>query len=196
MADLVMSGFIERDYIWGIKQKSNPKLSYYRLSDNYLRFYLKYIEPNSVQIQRGHFNSKALSTLPAFDSIMALQFENLVLKNGGLVIRKLNISVEDVAKDGSYFQRPQPSTEIRGCQVDYMIQLKTNMLYACEIKFSLNEIGVDVVSKMQEKLKSLVKPRGFAVVPILIHVNGTSDSVKNSNYFHNIIDFGEMMKTQ
>lgn len=196
MSDLILSGFIERDYIWGIKQKSNPKLSYYRLSDNYLRFYLKYIEPNSVQIQRGHFNSKALSTLPAFDSIMALQFENLVLKNGGLVIRKLNISVEDVAKDGSYFQRPQPSTEIRGCQVDYMIQLKTNMLYACEIKFSLNEIGVDVVSKMQEKLKSLVKPRGFAVVPILIHVNGTSDSVKNSNYFHNIIDFGEMMKTQ
>ena len=194
MTDLIMSGFIKRDYVWSIKQKSHPKLSYYRLSDNYLRFYLKYIEPNSSQIKSGHFNNKALSTLPAFDSIMALQFENLVLKNGGLIIKKLNAGFEDVVKDGSYFQRPQPSAAIKGCQIDYMIQLKTNMLFACEIKFSLNEIGIEVVSKMQEKLKNLVKPRGFAIVPILIHVNGVNDSVINSNYFHNIIDFGEMMK--
>ena len=193
MLDLVKSGFIKRDPIWTIKSSVKPKLGYYRLSDNYLRFYLKYIEPNSDRVEKGQFNDLALSMLPGFDTIMGLQFENLVLSNGNLIIQKLNIKLEDVVRDGTYDQRPQPSTGIRGCQIDCMIQHKSNILYACEVKFSLNEVSISVVSEMQEKLSKLVKPRGFAVIPVLIHVNGVSDSVINSDYFR-IIDFGGMMK--
>jgi len=158
-----------------------------------LRFYLKYIEPNRAQIEKGKFNDLAISMLPGFEAIMGLQFENLVLSNGNLIIQKLNIKLEDVVNDGTYDQIPQQSTGRKGCQIDYMIQHKSNILYACEVKFSVNEVGISVVSEMQEKLNKLSKPRGFAAIPVLIHVNGVSNSVINSDYFR-VVDFGEMMK--
>ena len=191
MADLVMSGFFKRDYVWNIISKTKPRLSYYRLSDNYLRFYLKYIEPNKKEIENSNFNNVALSTLPAFDSIMGLQFENLVLANRKAIIKKLNISMEDVASDHPYFQRPQLRS--KGCQIDYLIKLKSNILYVCEIKFSRNEVGIGVVNEVQEKIRRLIKPKGYNVIPVLIHINGIGDSVLDSGYFR-IVDFGEIMQ--
>jgi hypothetical protein len=46
LAELTESGFIARDYTWSFEKKSKSKISRYRLSDNYLRFYLKYIQSN------------------------------------------------------------------------------------------------------------------------------------------------------
>src|SRR5262249_40857300 len=43
--DLTVSGFISQDYAWSLKDGQGLNLSTYRLSDNYLRFYLKYIAP-------------------------------------------------------------------------------------------------------------------------------------------------------
>lgn len=190
LSDLVQSGFIKRDYVWKVKNSRESKLSYYRLSDNYLRFYLKYISPNKGRIESGHFNDKALSTLPAFDSIMGLQFENLVLRSRNLIFQKLHIDSVDVINDNPYFQRPQQ--RIKGCQIDYLIQLKSNILYACEIKFSRQKVGAEVISQMKQKLDKFVLPRGFAIIPVLIHVNGISDNVRDSDYFR-AIDFGEIL---
>jgi len=41
--ELVKAGFVKRDFIWDLKNGQQRKISRYRLSDNYLRFYLKYI---------------------------------------------------------------------------------------------------------------------------------------------------------
>jgi AAA+ ATPase superfamily predicted ATPase len=48
--DLMQSGFITRDYTWSIKSGKPLRLSHFRLSDNYLRFYLKFIKPNAYKI--------------------------------------------------------------------------------------------------------------------------------------------------
>ena len=74
MDDLVTAGFISRDFTWHLKTGSRCKLSHYRLKDNYLRFYLKYIEPNKKKIEK-----QELKLLPQWQSAMGLQFENLVL---------------------------------------------------------------------------------------------------------------------
>ena len=50
MEDLVTAGFVSRDFTWHLKTGLDSKLSHYRLKDNYLRFYLKYIEPNKKKI--------------------------------------------------------------------------------------------------------------------------------------------------
>jgi len=55
--ELVVSGFIDRDYTWHIKTGNISKLSKYRLSDNYLRFYLKYIKPNIQKIRNDQFKN-------------------------------------------------------------------------------------------------------------------------------------------
>lgn len=189
--DLIESGFISRDYTWSVKSGKSSKLSHYRLSDNYLRFYLKYILPNQDAIIRGRFADQDLSSLPGWRSVMGLQFENLVLKNRKKIWEKLGIKPADIVADNPYFQRP--TTKNRGCQIDYLIQTRFNTLFACEIKFSTNPIKTEVIQEVEEKLSSLPIPKRFSVWPVLIHVDGVSEGLEESLYFSEIIDFSDLL---
>jgi len=189
--NLIKSGFVRRDYTWTIKDSKESALSHFRLSDNYLRFYLKYIEKNKHKIAGEHFENKSLTTLPALQTIMGLQFENLVLNNRDFIWKKLNIYPEDIVTDNPYFQRSR--LRIKGCQIDYLIQTKTNVLYACEVKFSKQEIKPDVLNEVKQKLNSFFLPKGFSIMPVLIHVNGVSEHIIDEQYFSHIINFSDIL---
>lgn len=188
--NLIKSGFISRDYTWKIKDGIQSTLSRYRLSDNYLRFYLKYIHKNQAKIINQHFNNTSLTVLPGWQSIMGLQFENLVLNNREFIWKKLNIYPEDIIVDNPYFQRQQ--IRANGCQIDYLIQTRMNILYACEIKFLKHPVSLGIMKSVQQKLTAFSLPRGFSILPVLIHVGGVDDSVIDESYFSHIIDFTEI----
>ena len=190
--DLVVSGFVSRDYSWHMNSRKISKLSKFRLSDNYIRFYLKYIEPNHHRISNNDFAFRSLSSLPGWDSIMGLQFENIVLKNKHLIKKELGVAQEDVVSDNPFSQ--SKTTKQRGCQVDYLVQTRFNTLYVCEVKFSQDQIGSAIIQEMREKMDRLVYPKGFSCRPVLIHVNGVTSSVVDSGFFSNIIDFGSFLK--
>ncbi len=189
--ELVKSGFLMRDFTWGLKTGKSSKLSHFRLSDNYLRFYLKYIGPNKDQIATGLYDEKTMSSLPGWDSIMGLQFENLVLNNCRFIWEKLNLSPNDIIAHGPYFQNK--TTKHSGCQIDYMIKTRFNTLIGCEVKFSKNEVPLDVVTTMQKKAEALALPSRYSFWPVLIHINGVSESITDSNYFSQIINFNELL---
>lgn len=190
--DLVKSSFITRDYTWDISSGKQSKLSCYRISDNYIRFYLKYIEPNKNSIEKNRFKNYSLASFPGWAIIMGFQFENLVLANRELIHALLSINPEDVVYDNPFFQTR--TTRREGCQIDYMIQTVFNTLYICEIKFSKNAVTLKVVKEMQEKVRKLKIPRGFSIRLILIHVNGVTEEVEDEKYFSKIIDFGELLE--
>lgn len=81
LTELEIGGFIERELTWDTTTKHLSSLSQYRLRDNYTRFYLKYILPNIDKIKKGNFDKVSISNLPGWHSILALQFENLVINN-------------------------------------------------------------------------------------------------------------------
>lgn len=191
LADLISAGFISRDFTWHLKTGKDSRLSHFRLSDNYLRFYLKYVSHNRSKISRDEFNEISMSSLPGWDTIMGLQFENLVLKNRNLIKNILDVKPEDLVADNPFFQR-KTSTQ-QGCQVDYLIQTRFNVLFVCEVKFSKREIKSDIIPEMKEKLNRLNILKGFASCPVLIHVNGVEDAVVESNYFTHIIDFSQLL---
>lgn len=189
LGELMESGFLARDYTWSLAAGKRLESSRYRIRDNYLRFYLKYILPHKEQIE-----STPLQRLPpGWLSIMGVQFENLVINNGSLVCRILKVSPEDVVVANTYFQTA--GTRKRGCQIDYLIQMRFCYLYACEVKFRQGVVGTEVIGEMEEKLRCLKLPRGFSCRPVLIHVNGVSEEVVDSGYFARIIDFSELLKT-
>jgi AAA+ ATPase superfamily predicted ATPase len=190
--DLIKAGFIQRDFTWFLETGKEGKLSRYRLSDNYLRFYLKYIVGNRSKIERGTF-SGSMTGFPGWDSITGLQFENLVIQNRKTLWQSIGIRLEDIVMDGPFFQTP--TKKQLGCQIDYMLQTKFHTLYLCEIKFSKNPVGPKIIEEMEEKRKRLKVPRYFSIRPILIHVNGVEDSVLDSQYFDNIIDFSQLLES-
>lgn len=190
--ELVKAGFVKRDFVWDLKNGQQRKISRYRLSDNYLRFYLKYIASSRVKIEKGSVPASMVNNLPGWEGIMGLQFENLVVHNFKALWKVLNLSAEEVIMDGPFFQ----TSTIRqpGCQIDYMIQTRFHNLYICEIKFSKDPVGIKVIEEMEEKIKRLKVPKRFSIRPILIHVNGVEDSVIDEGYFDKIIDFGQLLE--
>lgn len=190
--DLIKSGFIRRDFTWNLKENSESRLSHFRLSDNYIRFYLKYIEKNKGKIEAGHFNDRPLSVFPGWEAIMGLQFENLVLNNREYIWDQLNINPADIVVDNPFFQRK--TEKYAGCQIDYLIQTKYNTLFACELKFSKKELSANVILQMKEKLDRLSVPRGFSCCPVLIHINGVHESIIEENFLKACIDFSKILE--
>lgn len=155
--DLTESGFLSRDYTWSLATTKPLESSLYRVKDNYLRFYLKYILPHKEQIE-----STQLKRLPqGWQSMMGLQFENLILNNGPLVCELLGIAPEDILIANTYFQTA--NSRRQGCQIDYLIQTRFRYLYACEVKFRQDTIGKEVIEEVQEKLHRLKLPRVLLV---------------------------------
>ncbi len=189
--ELTLSGFIKRDYTWDIKTGVDSKLSKYRLSDNYLRFYLRYIAKNRTKIDRGGFDIKSINHLPEWNSIIGLQFENLVLNNRYCIHQALGLTADNIISDNPFFQKP--TSKQRGCQIDYLIQTRFHTVYVCEIKFSKHPVGMEVINEVQQKIDRLRRPKGYSCRPVLIHVNGISKDVIESDYFAAIIDMSEFL---
>ncbi len=194
LEELAFSGFIRRDYTWHIQTGQDSKLSKFRLSDNYVRFYLRYIEKFRTKIDRGGFEFKSLMSLPEWNTIMGLQFENLVLNNRKLLHSSLGVSQEDIISENPFYQNR--TTKKPGCQIDYMVETRFNTLYVCEIKFSKNLIGTEVISEVQKKIEHMSRPKGFSCRPVLIHVNGVSDDIIDSCYFASIVDVGDYFRSK
>jgi uncharacterized protein len=191
LQELVLAGFVKREYVWDFKTGNDSKLSKYRLTDNYLRFYLRYIQKNKSKIERGVFSYKSIGDLPEWRTIMGLQFENLVLNNRLYIFQELNLSNHEIVNDNAFFQHA--TTKMRGCQIDYLIQTKHNTLYICEIKFSKNKIGLEVIDEVKQKINRLMRPKGMSCRPVLIHVNGITEELHESDYFSNIIDMNRLL---
>jgi hypothetical protein len=189
LEDLIISGFLERDRAWSLLSEEELKSSKYRICDNYLRYYLKYILPSLRKIKKGLFKTISPFNLPGWEGVMGLQFENLVLNNREPVWKALGLHVEDIVFENPYFQLK--STKRTGCQIDYLIQTRLKNLYICEIKFSHKPISTSVIQEMKKKIEAFKAPKGFACLPVLIHVNGVSKAVEESGFFSHMIDFSE-----
>lgn len=190
--ELQLAGFIAKDHAWNFKTGKDTRIQRYRLADNYIRFYLKYIEKNRSKIERNAFAFKSLTALPEWNSVMGLQCENLVLHNRQKFRQLLNIAPEDVISENPYYQKK--TAHKPGCQIDYLIQTKFGTLYLCEIRFSKSPIGSSVIQEVESKIKALAIPRGFSVRPVLVHVNGVTEEVIDADYFAAIVDLGQLLQ--
>ena len=192
MDHLIVAGFVVKQSLWSFKTANPLKQSLYMISDPYMRFYFKLIEPNLGAISDGGFDKVQLSSMPGFETNMGLQLEALLLQNRSLLLEKLGISQVDIIRSGPY--RQTKTSTWQGCQIDYLVQTKTNNLFVCEFKFKKREIANDIITEMQEKISRLKSPKGFAKVAVLFHLSGVASSVATNSYFYRIIDIADFLE--
>jgi len=189
LKDLELSGFIARDYVFSTRTGKRGKLSRYRLRDNYVRFYLKYVAPHADAIEKGLFALRDLGTLPGFDVIMGLQLENLVVNNLPALLDELGIPTAGVVSASPYFQNT--TRRQRPCQIDLLVQTRS-ALFVCELKFA-KRVGVDVVSEVAEKVNRLAFPRHLSVRPVLIYLGELSPRVRKECYFDKVLALDDLL---
>lgn len=153
---------------------------------------LKYIRPNRRKIEDKRLARAPLSALPGWDTVMGLQFENLVLQSRRFIWDRCGLSPSEIEQEGPFFQTATKSR--RGCQVDYLVQTRHGPVYVCEIKFSCDRISTEVEKEMRDKLSRLLLPKHCSAIPVLIHANEVSDAVIYGDCFARVIDFTDVFK--
>ncbi len=191
LSDLELSGFITKYYAWDLKtQKQKEKSVVYRISDNYIRFYLKYIDPIKGKIEKGLFELKSLDSLPQWDIILGLQFESLILNNYAQVISKLGIQLSSVINVGPYFQ--SKTKRQNACQINLLIQTKTN-LYVCEIKYR-KEISFEIIEEVKSKIENLTGAKSYSIRPVLIYQGKLNERIPEEDFFDKLISFDDLIQ--
>lgn len=187
---IVIAGMATEDVEWNLQRSnSNSKSSRYRLSDNYIRFFLKYIGPQMKKITSNICGVHSFEMLPSKDSIIGLQFENLILNNIPYIVEYLKISKDKIINWGPYFQ----STTVRqkGVQIDLLIQCK-EAVYICEIKFR-TKIDSSIIKELKEKEKKLKYDRNkYRTKFVLIFAGELTNDLKNSEFIDYFLDIGEL----
>ena len=65
-----------------------------------------------------------------------------------------------------------------------------------KLNFLVIPVKTDVITEVKEKINRLKTPRYASRRPVLIHVNGVVEDVLESQYFSDVIDFGQMLEQQ
>lgn len=143
LKNLVAAGLISEHYQWSFKKANIWKQKFYRISDCFLRFQLKYVEPYRELIEQDSYKKAATGKLPGWDSIMGFQLESLLLTNRDFLLKTLSLDPSIVIRDNPFIQKS--TARKSGCQIDYLIQTKMNGFIICEFKFSGNELNSSIL---------------------------------------------------
>jgi AAA+ ATPase superfamily predicted ATPase len=189
LEDLQQSGFIERDWSYN-PDGARSRVNTYRINDCYLRFYLKYIEPNRDKINKGIYRGANLESLSNWSTIIGLQFESLVLSRLEEILPRLDIDLSKIISASPHTQRR--TQRKGGCQIDLLIHLKSDTYYLCEIKFK-RKISLDVIKEVAEKRRLLKVPKHCAVRPVLIYAGELDERVREEDYFDSLVNVEELL---
>lgn len=138
LSELIESGFVTvYNYL-----KNKKQLSLYRLSDEYSKFYLKFIEQNKTS---GPGTWIRLYKTQSYTSWSGFAFETLCLKHINQLKKSLRIDAI-FSTHSSWFNE--------NAQIDLLIDRDDNVINLCEIKFYSNQLTVD--KQMYLNLKNKV----------------------------------------
>jgi uncharacterized protein len=172
LEELIASGFVTK---YPAFDKKNKKMLY-RLTDEYSKFYLKYIEPNKNQ---GENFWKTMFQQQSYISWAGFNFETICLKHVAQIKKALKIQ-------GIHSVNSNWSAE--GIQIDLVIKRADNWVNLCEMKFYNAPYKIDKteLEKLRTKLLKFKGDTGTKDVVVLTIIS-TYGIIENEN-FHEIIE--------
>lgn len=170
--ELIASGFVTKYPAFDKKVRK----MLFRLSDEYSKFYLKYIEPNKNQ---GENFWKTMFQQQTYISWAGFSFETICLKHVSQIKKALKI--EGIHSINS-------SWSAKGAQVDLVIKRADNWINLCEMKFysSPFTIGKNELTELTNKVskfKADIRTKDAVVITMIT----TYGVVENEN-FHEIVE--------
>ena len=183
LQELEYAGFVARETNLNAATGRPARIDRYRISDNYTRFYLHFIEPNRTSIASGLFQFASMEQLRGWDVQLGYQFENLIVNHVGDLFPHLGIDRTLVLSAAPYVQRGTKRGE--GCQIDLLIQTRRT-IYAVEIK-RRRDIGPEVMDEMFDKVRRLKVAHGMSVRTALVYDGKLSPLIESERGFDVLI---------
>ena len=167
----------------------NTKFRKYTLSDEYLYFYFKYIEPNRHLLAESTSEKLfEVLTKESFDTWLGFAFERFCLKNAALLAERMGFK-DDVLLAAPHFEKGD-----RRFQVDLLFQRVDEVITVCEIKHLNKPVSKTVIAEMERKCSLLKIPRGYTIERALISIYGPGEALEKANYFDHSVTLEDILK--
>lgn len=184
--NLVYAGIVEK-----INDMKNfqPKMTFrYHMADEFLRFYYHFVLSNRKEIAESDWKSNFEKlTRGKWHPFMGLAFERFSLKHRYLIADVLGF-FSKVKSCG-----PLLNVKENGYQYDLVYVRNDGVITLCEIKYLSEEASTSLIREMEEKLHKTEFPKNVTVEKILICNRDASKSLKESGYFHRILNAHEII---
>jgi uncharacterized protein len=131
--ELSTSGFITEYLAFGKRKKD----IYYRLTDEYSLFYLKFIQEHKRHMNDSWQN---FSQTPPYTTWSGYAFENVCLKHAAQIKKAMGIAGIYTEISG-YYQAGNDTTP--GLQIDLLLDRRDNVIDLFELKFYKDTIALD-----------------------------------------------------
>ena len=190
LAELDEAGFVSKDDNVNPATGRKAKEARYRVCDNYVRFYLKYIEPHEGEIRGGRYGFGTLAELRGWESDKGFQFENLVVNHAMSLISHLHLEGATIRSAAPFVLKGRRG-ERRGLQIDLLIQT-SRVVYIVEVKRRI-KIGREVENEIAEKVAAFPKRRGMSIRTALVYEGELDEAVVRSGAFDVVLPFSRLL---
>lgn len=167
------------DFFISLDKGWNSKFKKYRVGDEFLAFYFKYIEPNIRLIRTGG-QTRLFEKVSAdnLDVWLGFAFERFCLKHSGYLADIMGFK-DEMLLASPYFKPGQ-----EGFQLDLVYKRIDKVIVACEIKFHNEPISPKIIPGMEKKCATLAIPRGYTLERALISLYGPDEALRDAGYFN------------
>lgn len=179
LLELELAGFVAKDGGMNPETATRMRTAQYRLSDNYTRFYLQYIEPRADEIEGRKYKFATLESLPRWSAVLGYQFENLVLANFDRLQELLGIKGTEILSAAPWRKNGEGGKG--GCQIDLLIQMPQTV-FVVEIKRRVR-IGEEVVDEVREKLRRIRFKGRKSIRTALVYCGELAPTVRGAGFF-------------
>ena len=162
--------------------------TYYRINDEYVLFYLKWIEPIHHTLQEDALEAnywESMSLTPEWQSWLGYAFEAVCYKHLALIRKALQLN--STAQASSWRYVPRKGSKEQGAQIDLLFDRKDAAVTLCEIKYSqqpyvVNKEMVEILNRKMKSFKEKTRTKKQLFLA-LISANG----VKNNSYADDLL---------
>lgn len=175
-----------------ITKEMTSKTQRYKLWDEYLRFYFRFIMPNKERINTNDDNEWLFDKLitPYWGAYCGYSFELFCEKNIKAIISILGI--KEVFKGfGAYWQTKTARRE--GLQIDMVIERADNVTHLVECKWSQGKVGKSAIEELARKKRLYPNPHNHTLKITLIVAAGVTKEVAGSSLVDNVITLKDIL---
>ena len=189
LEELVEAGFVSRDSGLNPETGAQVREVRYRISDNYVRFYLRFIAPRAEAIRKGLFSLASMEQLPGWKSILGIQFESLVLNNLPALLPRIGIGNALVLSAAPFVRKATKRGD--GVQIDLLVQTRSSV-HVVEIKRRAI-IPASVEDEVRQKVARLKVPKGKSIRTALVYEGDVSPEIAENGFFDALVPFEDML---